>query len=346
MTQAAPAPDRPGGRFGDATVGNALAFASAIGYAGVNALMRAVAGEVDPLASSLLRQVPLLATVLVLVLVLRPASLDRRHPAFMGSKWMLLPAIGGTLALFAGNTLLFLGLGWVGLGIATAAITGGNLLTGALTSWLVLKERPTGAQLAGLALMLTGLVATALSAQAAPVELALALLGFAFSVAAGSCYAMSSAVNRAAQRTSGRFIPVLGFMTLGGVVAIAIAMLLGKGPAGAVAAFAAIEPGHLWTLLGAGVVNGIALGCYTLSVRFTTVTAATMLNSLMIVFGVLFGWMFFRETASGMLLAGCALILGGVVLGQLRRRRGEAPAAAEAAADEPDSGPHDGDGRP
>ena len=47
MTQAAPDPNRPGGRFGDATLGNLLALASAVAYAaavaGVQRLTRQVA---------------------------------------------------------------------------------------------------------------------------------------------------------------------------------------------------------------------------------------------------------------------------------------------------------------
>lgn len=341
---AEPDPDRPGGRFGDQTLGNLLALASAVAYAGVNALMRSVAHEVDPLASSLLRQVPLLAALVLLAIVNRPASLRPRHPAFIGGRWMLFPAIGGVFSLCIGNTLLFAALGWVGLGVATAAVTGGNLLASALISWLFLKERPTGAQLAGIALMLLGLVATGLSAQGAPVDLGLALLGFAFAVATGACYALGNSVNRVGQRGGGRFVPVLGFTTLGGVLAILVAMAVSSGPGAAWATLTGIEPRVAWVLLAAGAANGVALTCLTLAVRFTTVTAAMMLNALMIVFGVLFGWMFFGESANAALLGGCALILAGTAVGQLRRRRAPStPAAMSGAAGSSASSPASSD---
>ncbi|CAG7844296.1 hypothetical protein USB125703_00523 [Pseudoclavibacter triregionum] len=324
MTQAAPDPNRPGGRFGDATLGNLLALASAVAYAGVNALLRSVAHEVDPFVSSLLRQVPLLLALAIMAIALRPASMRPSHPAFIGPKLAGAAFVGGIVALFLGNTLLFAALGWVGLGIATAALTGGNLVTSAMLSWIVLKERPTAAQFAGIGLMLAGLVFAGASAAGTPTELALAILGFVFSVLTGASYAIGTTINRRAQSGGGRFVPVLGSMTLGACISLALWIVVANG-GDAWRHFAELDGRQLWTLLGAGALNGVALGCLTLAVRFTTVTAAMMLNALMIVFGVIFGVMFFGEQAPALLLASCALILGGCAAGQLRRRRGSAP---------------------
>lgn len=302
-----------------ALIGVLLAVLSSLSYATVNALLRSIAGEVDPFTGALMRQLPLVLTLAVLAIVLRPKSMRPRAPEFIGPKLALALLSVGVVALFIGNSLLFWSFEWVGLGIATAAYLGGLLLGATVISWIFLKERPGAAEFVGMGLVAVGLAVTALSAQNGPAGPGAAIAGFLFAVLTGVCYSISNSVSRVSQRQPGRFIVTLGLTTLGGVTGLLVFIAIRHG--GNVAeAFGELTGHQFLVLVLAGCANGVALASITVAVRFTTLTTVSMLNSLVIVFGVIFGLVFFDEPVTWLLALGCAGILLGVVVGQVRWR--------------------------
>ena len=307
---------RSAGRI--AWLGVLLALLSSVSYATVNALLRAVAGDIDPFVGSLLRQVPLLAVLALGAIALRPVALNPSHADFIGHRLGALLFGAGVVSLFVGNALLFFSLEWVGLGVSTAGYLGGMLLGSAMLSWL-LGERPTGWQFVGMAGIVLGLWFTAQSAARSDLDPWIAVLGFVLAVTTGVCYAVSSQASRIGQRRPGRFIATLGIITFGAVVSLFAFLLVRDGDLGAT--FGRLTPFQFWTVLLAGAANGVALASITLAVRFTTTTAATMLNSLVLVFGIVFGLAFFGEPVTVPLVIGSALILVGVAVGQVRSRR-------------------------
>lgn len=303
-----------------AWIGIALGLLSSLAYASVNALLRIVAGDIDPFVGALLRQVPLLSALVIGALVLRPAALRPGQLDFIGPRVAAGLFGTGIIGLFIGNAVLFYALDWVGLGIATAGYLGGLLLGSALTSWIFLHERPSGWQFVGLGAIAVGLWFTSQAAPPVGESSAVALVGFALSVVTGICYSISNAVSRAAQRRPGRFISTLGLITLGAVVSMFVFLLIRDGFNLGVT-FAGLTAGQLLVLILAGVVNGIALVSITLALRYATSTTVSMLNALVLVFGILFGLIFFGEPITVPLAIGSVLILVGVVVGQLRAKR-------------------------
>ena len=79
------APDTSHGDARRSAVGVGLALLSAIAYAAVNALLRAVAGEVDPYVGSFVRQLPLLTVLLLGAIVLRPRALRPGVEPWLGT---------------------------------------------------------------------------------------------------------------------------------------------------------------------------------------------------------------------------------------------------------------------
>lgn len=298
--------------------GESLALLAALCYAVVNALLRSVAGEIDPFLGSLVRQLPLFAIVVTLLVILRPPVVAPRAPEFFGPRTVAALLAAGTVSFLIGNVLLFLSLDWAGLAVATAATQGGVVVGGALSSWIVLREPPPRWQLAGAGVILVGLCVIA-APGIDPDRGLLLVPGLLLGVATGFCYTVANTVSRHAQRRPRSFLGALALTNIGGVVALAVTCLVRMG-GDLVGAFAHLTGFQLTMVFLAGAVNVIAICSVTLSVRYTTVTRTSTITSLMIVFSTLIAWLVFQEEISVSLLIGSALILLGVFAGQLTRR--------------------------
>ncbi|GGA71800.1 membrane protein [Pseudoclavibacter endophyticus] len=304
-----------------AWAGIALGVLSSICYATVNALLRSIAGEVDPFVGAMVRQLPLLAALVVGALVLRPVALNPARAEFIGPRAAAALFVTGIVALFIGNAILFYALDWVGLGISTAGYLGGLLLGSGLISWVFLNERPKPLEFVGMGAIALGLWLTSQAAPPMGDQAWVAVVGFLLAVVTGVCYSISNAVSRSSQRTPGRFIATLGLITLGAVVSVFVFLLIRDG-FDLTVTFGTVTGFQLAVLLLAGLVNGAALVSITVAVHHATVTTVSMLNSLVLVFGIVFGFLFFDEPVTLFLAAGSLCILAGVIIGQLRFRRG------------------------
>lgn len=311
-----------------AGIGALLALLAAASYATVNALLRSVAADVDPFAGSLIRQLPLLVIATTALIILRPAALRPRSVDFIGARMIALLMVAGSISFLVGNVLLFSGLNWVGLAIATAASQGGIVLGGALVSTLVLREPPNRWQLAGIIIVAIGLAVIAAPALAGATVDGLAIVGFLLAFGAGVCYTISNAASRTVQRRPRTFITALAMTNLGGILALVIAVAIRSGGRFD-QVYSALSGAQILVLLLAGTVNAVALGSITLAVRFTTVTAVSALSSLVIVFGIVIAWIIFREQIAVAVFIGAAIIILGVLIAQ-RRPPAPAPAATPA----------------
>lgn len=308
-----------------AGIGAVLAVLAAASYAIVNALLRSVAADVDPFAGSLIRQIPLLIIATTALLVLRPPVLRPRSVEFIGPRMVILLLVAGSISFLVGNVLLFSGLDWVGLAVATAASQGGIVLGGALISTVVLREPPSRWQLVGIAFVAAGLAVVASPAFGNVRVDGLAVVGFLLALSAGVCYTISNAASRTVQRRPRTFVAALAMTNLGGVIALTIAVAVRSGGRFDLV-YSALSPTQVLVLFLAGTVNAVALASVTLAVRFTTVTAVSSLSSLVIVFGILIAWFVFHEQIATAVLVGAGIIVLGVLIAQRRPRPKETSA--------------------
>ncbi|HNP14938.1 MAG: DMT family transporter [Cryobacterium sp.] len=300
-----------------ASIGAMLALLAAASYATVNALLRSVAADVDPFAGSLIRQLPLLVIASVALLILRPPALRPRSAEFIGAKWVGVLMVAGVVSFLVGNVLLFSGLDWVGLAVATAASQGGIVIGGTLISALVLREPPNRWQMAGVAIVAAGLTVVALPGFGSIQAGFVAVLGFLFSFGAGVCYTISNAASRTVQRRPRMFITALAMTNFGGVIALVITVAVRSGGRFDLV-YSALTPSQILVLVLAGTVNAVALASITLAVRFTTVTAVSALSSMVIVFGIIIAWLVFHEEIAAAVIIGAAIIIAGVLVAQKR----------------------------
>lgn len=300
-----------------ASIGALLALLAAASYATVNALLRSVAADVDPFAGSLIRQLPLLVIACFALLILRPPALRPRSVEFIGAKWVTVLMVAGVISFLVGNVLLFSGLDWVGLAVATAASQGGIVIGGTLISALVLREPPNRWQLVGVSIVAAGLAVVASPGFGSVQAGFVAILGFLFSFGAGVCYTISNAASRTVQRRPRTFISALAMTNFGGVIALVITVAARSGGRFDLV-YSALTPSQILVLVLAGTVNAVALASITLAVRFTTVTAVSALSSMVIVFGIIIAWLVFHEEIAAAVIIGAAIIIVGVLVAQKR----------------------------
>lgn len=310
-----------------ASIGALLALLAAASYATVNALLRSVAADVDPFAGSLIRQIPLLLIATTALIILRPPALRPRSAEFIGAKWVGVLMVAGVISFLVGNVLLFSGLDWVGLAVATAASQGGIVIGGTFISALVLREPPNRWQLAGVIIVAAGLTVVASPGFGSVQAGFVAILGFLFSFGAGVCYTISNAASRTVQRRPRTFITALALTNIGGIIALTIAVAVRSGGRFDLV-YSALTPSQVIVLVLAGTVNAVALASITLAVRFTTVTAVSALSSLVIVFGIIIAWLVFQEEIATAVIVGAAIIIAGVLVAQ-RRPAGPVEHAAD-----------------
>lgn len=308
-------------------LGQAYALLAVAAYATVNALLRLVAGEIDPFLGSLVRQLPLLLLATTALLVLRPHVLRRSAPEFLGTRWVLVLLASGMVSFALGNVALFGALDLGGLVVASAGAQAGMALGGALLSLVVLREPPSRAQLVGVAVVLIGLSVFAAPAFEGAKDPGWGV-GVLLAILAGVCYTVANTASRGVQRRPGTFLAALGLTNIGGalLLGIIVAIRFGGDPQ---RILDELGQGRVVILLLAGAVNAVALASVTLAVRHTTVTVVSTTQSLVLVAGVLIGWLAFGEPVGPTTFIGAAIILVGVLISHLRIGKPHRPAPVE-----------------
>lgn len=263
--------------------------------------------------------------------------------------WRVIVGIG--LAMSAGQFGLLFTAMHLGLpaGIAAVVLQCQVIFTVAIAA-VVLRERPTRLQIAGAGLGLAGLVVVAIgrvggagATDAAGGAFAV-VVPLLVCVAAGLSWAIGNVISRSAAGASGFGIVVWSALVVP-IPMLALSLLL-DGPAVVGEAFATIG----WeTVVSVAYTAGLAslVGYSAWNLLLGRYPAAVVVPITLLVppIGLAAGALVLGQVPTPVETAGCAVLVAGVALGQLRRRRrGPAPgvpspaaAAAEPAepADEP-----------
>jgi len=196
-------------------------------------------------------------------------------------------------------------------------------------AWLFLREALSGRMIAGLALSLAGVVWLSLSGQAAE-DAPNPALGNVLELLAMCC---ASGYMLLLKHLSSRYgtWQLTGLQAFAGAVFfLPFALFEGSGGLGGMAGVAQWlqAPREAWLAVGylGGVVTLGAFGLYNMAVaRLASAQAAASINLVPPV-AVLAGWLLLGERLGAGQMAACAVILAGVLLGQMPGRQQQAKA--------------------
>ncbi len=273
---------------------------------------------------------PLLLAALRFALVAGSLAWFVPRPALA---WPRLVALG--LALYVGQFgLLFTAMD-VGLSAGLAAVVmQAQAVFTVVAAVALLGERPGRSQVAGVAVATCGLLLIGLDRGGADRQ---QVLGFVLCLLAGASWAAGNLLARTAGVTQG-----LGLVVWGSVVAapvLGVLALWQVGPARLPAALAGIDGAGLLALAYLTVLATV-VGFGTWSALMGRYPAAVVAPFTMLVppVGLAAAWWALGERPSAQAVAGSALVVGGLLLPQLRRLR-RRPVAAPAATDAVVPGP-------
>ena len=251
---------------------------------------------------------PLLLAALRFALVAGSLAWFVPRPALA---WPRLVALG--LALYVGQFgLLFTAMD-VGLSAGLAAVVmQSQAVFTVVAAVALLGERPGRVQVLGVAVATAGLLLIGLDRGGSSV------LGFVLCLLAGASWAVGNLLARTAGVTQG-----LGLVVWGSVVAapvLAVLALWQVGPARLPSALAGIDAAGLLALAYLTVLATV-VGFGTWSALMGRYPAAVVAPFTMLVppVGLATAWLALGERPSGPAVAGSALVVGGLLLPQLRR---------------------------
>lgn len=285
-------------------------------------MLRAAAPSIDSVLGSFVRLIPVAVVAWAMVAREGGRTLRPADPEFLGWRLIVILFVGGATSFVVGNILYFGALNAGGLGITVGGVQAGSVLGGLWIGLLALRERPRGAQIAGVALIVAGLGAIAW-AQTGPSVNDLWWLGLLAAFGAGTTYAIANVSSRYVQRRRPLLFVTLAVSSLGGALPLAILVVL---RAATTPDWSGGDPGSLMAVLVSGVANAVALASLALAVRHAPVAAVNTISSAAIVFSFVASVVVFNETGSATMIAGILLVVGGIVVAQIRK----AAAAPEA----------------
>ena len=259
---------------------------------------------------------PLMFNALRFTLAAFPAVLFAGRPQV---RWRWIVAVGLVLGVTK-FSLLFAGMAaGMPAGLSSLVLQSQALFT-VLFAVLLLRERPRRVQLAGLAVALAGvgLVATRMGAN---------LPAFALIIAAAAAWGLSNvATRKASPPDTLRFMVWVSAVAAGPLVLLS---LLVDGPAAGVAALRAIDGEAVFALLYVALVSTLAgfAGWGFLLKRYGAATVAPF-SMLIPFFGIASAALALHERIHPVDVAGGVLVVGGILLGLLKRPAGKSVAAA------------------
>lgn len=312
--------------------GERWAILAAVSYTGVNVILRMAAPKIDPYLGSALRLLPLFVLAWAVVFVTGRREFRPRDPAFLSWRFIGALAAGGAASFLVGNVFFFQALASGGLGITVNAAQGGSVFAGIAFAWAFLRERPRSEQLVGAGIVAIGLACVAIAQLGSPG--AAWYVGLAFALLAGGSYATSNVFTRLVQRTRPILFVTLAANTAGGLVPLIVTVGARSGWDPGMA-FAGLVPETVGAVLLAGCMNAAALVGLTQAMKDCDVATTNTISSSQIVFSFLASVLFFGETGSPVMVAGVALVVAGIAVAQLDRRR-RAVAALTTTAPAPD----------
>lgn len=230
------------------------------------------------------RSLMTVATALFLWLGLR--LFTRLKPALVPGRWALLAG------LFYGlSTIFFLAAIFLTSTANLVFIVAFNPMFAALASWIFLREKPSGAQLAAMATMLIGVgVIVHGSLESGH------LVGDALSAGAALMLAGAITIGRATRQNMG-FVPLVGAI----IPAVVAGALLG--PEGLA------MPAPLWLALDGVIMIPLAFFCLATGPRYLKAAEVGMFYLLETVLAPIWVWMIFNEVPTRQTLAGGLIMI-------------------------------------
>ena len=262
-----------------------------------------------PFALNLLKNVIGLVLMVATVLVVTPAYPDL--PGFS----LPLALLSGVLGIAIGDTLYFRGLNAIGAGRMAVAQTMYSPFV-ILLSVAFLAERLTLWQLAGVAVVLAGIVLATYQRGTTRLDAHKLRVGVAYSVTA--VFVMAAGVVMAKPLLERHdFFWIVMLRIAGGLVGMLIVVSLQGSAAKLIAEVRAVR--H-WPQVIVGSILGtyISMLLWLAGYKYTKASIAAVLNELAAVFMIGLAALVLKEHVTRRQLAGCALALGGVVLVVLR----------------------------
>ena len=220
----------------------------------------------------------------------------------------LLAWAGVGVFLFAGYAFQTIGLQYT-TAARSGFLTGLTVTLVPFAAWLILRQRPSLGALAGVGLATGGLFL--LSWPGWGQADAVVLYGDLITLGCTLAFALQIVL-------VGRFAPRMAAMTLTTAQVTAVALLS--------AAFSLTEPPTLsvpvW-LWGSVIFLGVAatalaFGVQVTAQRFTTPTHTALIFAMEPVFSAFFAWLLIGEVLTGRALAGCGLILAGMIIAEIK----------------------------
>jgi O-acetylserine/cysteine efflux transporter len=284
---------------------------------------------------------PLLFSALRFTLAALPAVFFAGRPQ-VPWRWVIAVALALGVTKFS---LLFAGMAaGMPAGLSSLVLQSQAVFT-LIFAVLLLRERPRGVQIAGLAVAAAGIgvVATRLGGTL-PVGAFLLVIG------AAVAWGMSNVATRKAAP-----VDTLRFMVWVSALAappLALLSLAVEGPAADLAALRASGPTALGSLLFVALVSTLAgFGAWGLLIRRYGATTVAPFSMLVPVFGIASAAMFLGEAVHPTDLFGGVLVVGGVLIGAVRRTPAEPvpavdPPPAAIVTDRPQARPRPAPRRP
>ncbi len=309
---------------------------SAVGYTAANVCLRSVTG-CDPIWVSTIKAVPsvLLVGPWIIVLLMQRVRLIS---TWRLSIWLVLAGLFGQLC---GNVFFQFSLGVIGIAMAVPVTLGAMILFSALFGWMLLGESVSNRAMVAIALLLLALAVLAAGAGAAyqsvtggELDNASAVLmliaGTVGAGLAGLSYAVLGVAIRSCLRAGAPLSSTLLLVSVTGLIALA-AWSMQRIGVGGMLATNYVDMGFM---LMAGICNAGAFLALTKALQTSPVWFVNSINASQATMGLLCGVFIFNEAASGPLLLGVALTIGGLML--MRKRK--APAEQKLLADKESAG--------
>lgn len=249
-------------------------------------LVRLADGDIWPVLA--LRNLSTFALAFAILLILRRVG-DGRVPFRLSIRSLAASALYGL------STMAFIAAVYHTTTANLVFIVAFNPMFGALLSWFFLKERPSSATLATMAIMVCGVALIVGDGMAAG-----HLFGDLLALACGFLIAAALTIGRASKEPMG-FAPLMGTL-LPGMAGLVMASQTG---------FAIGDP--QWVLLDGAVMMPLAFWCLATGPRYLPAAEVGMFYLLETILAPIWMWLIFTEAPSGMTLVGGTIMLLGLI---------------------------------
>ncbi len=301
-------------------------LASALGYTGANACLRAVS-SCDAVWVSSVKAFPTVAMFGPVVLY----RLLRGRESLPPGRQMAALIAASLVCQLLGNVVFQWSLGVVGMALAVPLTLGTMIIGGAIMGRVILHEPVTMSMACSTLILIHAVFVLSLGAGDASKSAMLSdadpsfwwvATGVGAACLSGVSYALLGVVIRYAVTDRISILMTMVTVTLTGVVALGAMSFVTTG----ITAMLATAPADFWVMLLAGIFNAVAFLALTKSLQLIPVVYVNALNATQATMAAIVGILFFQEPSSGWLWCGVGMTVFGLLLMRRPPRPQEVPA--------------------